>query len=193
MVTGFIIYVVINIIKRNLYVLAFISYAYLILGLVLFCYLLINQLKEVNGGKDSSSSRPKIFYDLHLDIVLLILILAGIVFRISSIVFIFLLTNKLIEIENFIKCNLCENILDVKNDSDNNLSEGEISKNSRKDGVINFINHSCEFNEKETEFLEKEKENMVILESPNSPIVNNILKKHEKKPSLVDYYKKIVK
>lgn len=185
----------INIIKRRIYVLAFISYVYLILGLVLFCYLLINELKEVNDGKDSSFSRPILFYDLHLDLVLLILILAGIVFRISSIVFIFLLTNKLIQIENLIKCNLCENILEIKYDSDNNLSDGEISKISKKDGVINFIPHSCESSDKEGVLIEKEKEkeNLLIVDSTNSPITNDILKRHERKTSLVDYYKKIVK
>ncbi len=106
------------------------------------------------------------------------------------------MSSKLTHIENLIKCNLCENILDKKIESDQNknLSDGEKSKNTKKEGAINFINHSCESVEKESESLDKEKDNLIIIEPPNNQNYNiQINARHEKKNSLVDYYKKIVK
>lgn len=150
-------------------------------------------MRELSNGKGSTFSRPIIFYKLHLDIVLLVLVLLGISLRISSIIFIFLLSSNLTKIEDLIKCNLCENIIDKKyeNDNSNDVSKEDRSKNSKKDGVINYINHSCEAVDKESESLDKEKDNLVRVESltNNSVMVNN----RDRKITLIDYYKKIMK
>lgn len=156
------------------------------------------ELKEVSGGKDSSFSRPLNFYEMHLDIVLLVMILFGIVFRVLSIISIFFLSSKLCALENLINCNLCENVLDPKSLDENGNPEDEKLEpdqaNKKKEEVILFINPSCESTEKESESSNKEKEN---IPSPESPVIQskNIVKnvRHERNSSLNEYFKKIVK
>jgi hypothetical protein len=147
--TSFIIFVAYCIIKQRRFLLSLISYTYLILGLMFFCFILIHVLKDTDAGSSSSCSRTTEYYDLHIDKALLVLAIAGGVFRIFSIVFLFLLAHTLNKMEDLLKSNLCENIIS----GDNRKTSDEVNK---KD-TINFTHHTCESTEKETESMEKEK------------------------------------
>jgi len=133
---------------------------------------------------------------MHLDIVLLIFILLGIVFRVLSIIFIFVLSCKLCALENLINCNLCENIFETKSLDENvNVEDQKLEVEQaikKKEELIVFINRNFESTEKESESSNKEKENIPPLDIPvNQNIVKNV--RHERNTSLNDYFKKIVK
>ena len=77
----------------------FISFVYLVCGLVLFCFILIKQLKSFDVDSVSYVARVVEFYKWHLDVVLILLNFASCGFRILGFLFIFLLAGKLKEIQ----------------------------------------------------------------------------------------------
>lgn len=101
--TSFITFLCISLCKKNKNRLTLISSIYLIFGLLLFCYLLLNELKFIGSGSQSSVARPLVYYKLHLDVVILSLNIISCVLRILGSIILFIIAGNLRSIDTFLE------------------------------------------------------------------------------------------
>lgn len=101
------------------------------IGLLLFCYLLIYEIRELNLEGASSSSRPTDYFKYKIKWIILGLNVSSCVTRISGSAILFLLSSNLKQIDEVIKMQLVseseENPPDNKTNSKNKIQESAIN------------------------------------------------------------------
>lgn len=142
-----IIAVLASVLMKRKTVVIFMWAAYLILGLLIFCYLLINSLKE---EQEATIARPLAYYQYHLNTLALFLIIATAVLRLAGSALIFFFALFLNEMDNVIRTQLIINNLENNReddsvggsgDSGNNIAikvTGSVNTNSNSNSRANY-------------------------------------------------------
>lgn len=79
--TIFILLIIIILVKKHIQILLFVILVYLVIGIVVFCYLLIEELRSLNKLNEP---RPDEYYSNHIGTMIIILNISTGVFKIAS-------------------------------------------------------------------------------------------------------------